>query len=49
MHGKCKKYANKNVDVLSNEVWAIGSQPSAALGLELWGKARRDFEGYDLI
>lgn len=43
MYGKRKNYANKNIDDLSNEVWAMGSQPSVALGLELWGKAGRNF------
>lgn len=38
MHGKCKKYANKNIDDLSNEVWAMGSLRS-----KLWTKAGRNF------
>ena len=43
MHGKCKKYANKNIDDLSNEVWAMGSLRS-----KLWTKAGRNFKAHDI-
>ncbi len=32
MQGKCKKYANKNIDDLSNELWTLlNSCPKALL------------------
>lgn len=43
---KSPSFAVKSIDDLSNEIWAMGSQPSVALELELWGEAFAGLIGF---